>query len=196
VNRRKTAVLVAILSGTLIIWGWLSGVVMSVQLRLDTGELRFRYLGITYRTIRQPEYVIERLRAATSLPPRMEPRWFSGVGWKDVKDAERQGDYYYYYELYARASAWCAVSPGFGRLILDDIARIVQAGGWSNTGPECADPTEMTDLLVQRDSSRRWGLAPGWRESVYLKYYLDRKGTAARALLQPDEGKRAEQRSS
>ncbi len=173
---RRIRYLAALAVAALLAVSWLSGLGRSIQVRVDTGAVRFQFVSLTYRTIPQMGYVIPRLQLVTRLSPPIEARWASVWRWRGLD----VNDYWRVREEYARASAWCGVNPAFGRLVLDDLVRWVTIDDWNGGFPEC-------DLvlagLVVRNSSGRYTVAPGWQQSSDLEHYLEDKGPAARELL-------------
>jgi hypothetical protein len=151
---------------------WFSGVGRDIQVQLYRGDVRYRFLGITYSTDRQPDYVVARLRLATELPPPVRERWVSCAGspsWRYVE--------------YNQASAWCEFSPRFGRFVLDDLAEWQE---WLARGSPIEYPLVWYPDALQaasRDASGRWFIPPDWRESQDMEVYLERKGEQAGQLL-------------
>lgn len=151
---------------------WFTGLGKDVQVQLYRGDVRFRFLGVTYRRYRQPDYVVARLRLAAELPPPVKARWISCAGSPS-----------WCYLDYKRASAWCEFSPGFGRFVLDDLATWLK---WLERGSPIEYPLVFHPNAIEvarRDSSGRWFIPPDWRESPDMEVYLKRKGNEARRLL-------------
>jgi len=141
----------------------LVGMTRWAEIRTDTGDLRFCFLGIPYDDVHQhgPGRVVR--KGAARLDPVIEPEWLKcGTIADDV--------YWLPYRTFSEATAWSSVDPRITRFVMDDTIRWIRRtqGRWSLP--------PVPSSAVRRASDGTYALEPDWRSDGLVRAYLDSKG--------------------
>lgn len=165
--------LVVVTVGTVALF--LCDVGKNVQVRIDTGELRYTFFGVTYERQRHSRTIRERILSATRLPPPVPAEWYDCLreGARGPIAGEGSESCTMVYRWYRWASAWSEVDPSITRMILDEIVSWLEGGAWrGTTNLKC-----MAMLLpISLDDSGTPRLSSGWRTNEYVEAYLRAKG--------------------
>jgi hypothetical protein len=97
----------------------------SVEIRLDTGDLRYFYFGIPLDYEKMPEPARSQLLSLASQSSILKPQWHS----IPMREGSNNVDGMYF-GFYRRAAAWVVVDPRIARWAAEDIStQIDQSGG-------------------------------------------------------------------
>jgi hypothetical protein len=151
----------------------------TVDVRTDSGVLRYRFLGIPYRYDEHWPIVQERLRRAAQLPPPLTGQWVTCGSVPNLFQEDSGTDRWWYgfWDFYQAASAWSSVDPRITRLVMEDIARfaIVTHGGAVTSGNGWP-AGEMIGPGTLRYDHGEYIVPEDWRNNEYVREYLRSKG--------------------
>jgi len=140
----------------------------SAQVRLDTGDLRYRFYGIPihYRPMPEP-YRSALLRTAgrsTKLPARWEWIQFGGP---HNPDSMCQHGYMY-------AACWESEDPTICRLAVEDMAEFARACHWNGGLPESCGVASGS--LIDQTPAGTLAVKSGWKSDEAVQHYCRSKG--------------------
>lgn len=153
-------VCVSLLAAAVCVWVGRRFLRTSVDVRLDTGDLRICYLGIPCEYRRMPEPIRSRVLGITANSKILKNEWRCVASFPryDIPPGA-------IYEKYNRASIWPQEDVGFVRLLLEDLAVGGTSGGYF-LGPPYVDYDNTGCLVVD----------PQWREDPYILAFAASKG--------------------
>jgi hypothetical protein len=154
-----TALIVFVLYG--VVGGPTSG-----DIRIDTGDLRYRYFGIplVYKRMREPERS-QLLKLATR-STILKPEWHTCVEYPLASSNNTDSMCADFYFL---AAKWIAVDPQIARMVTEDIATYVIRTKVRQGLPQCAPMLMFVDDI-------NTGVSPQWRQDAGVIWYLHLKG--------------------
>lgn len=164
--------ILVVVSSAVLCWIW--GLPLtSADIRLDTGDLRYRYLGIPMAYERVPEPQRTRLLALAAGSQVLVPEWRRCATFPlpSSNNTHRMCRGWY-----ARASVWAAQDPPLARLMLEDVAAYVDHTSAVQGLPPSA--TLLSGRFVLPDVSGNLSLKPGWQQDEAAVAYMQWKGHA------------------
>jgi hypothetical protein len=145
------------------------GLLSSADIRLDTGDLRYRYLGLPLFYERTSEPERSQLLALASNSKVLRPDWHTCAKFplhgSNNPVAMCRGWYF-------RANIWAAQDPQLARLMLEDVANYIKATNATQGLP--ASSIFLSGLFVETNS-KGWFLKQGWRQDDELLVYTRSK---------------------
>lgn len=153
----------------------------SGDIRLDSGDLRYRYFGIPIIYERMPEPERSRLIKLTSKSSICRNEWHQCVVYplrgSNNPDWMCRGFYW-------RIVKWIDVDPELALAGVDDVGRYI-----IDTHARQGLPKSMP-LISGFTFDNNGGIRADWREDEGVKYYLESRGlTATRPASRPDAEK-------
>jgi hypothetical protein len=149
----------------------LTGHGFSGEIRLDTGDLRYCFLGIPYSSRRMPEPERSLLLSVARDSEILKPQWHTCVRYP--LPTSNNSDLMCR-RFYCHATAWISVDPALARLILEDIAKYVVETDARYSLPESCPM--LTPPTVEWEDSGRARVPEDWRDSVGSEWYCEQKG--------------------
>ena len=147
------------------------GPLTSADIRLDTGDLRYRYLGIPLVYERMPEPARSQLLALAANSKVLRPEWCKCAAFplrtSNNEDAMCRGWYY-------KAWVWAAQDPQLARLMLEDVASSIATT--NATQGSSASVGLLSGFFVQPDATGKWVVKQGWRQDEEVMEYAKAKG--------------------
>ncbi len=152
----------------LVLYAFVYGPLTSADIRLDTGDIRYRYFGIplVYERMVEParSTILSLSGGSTVLTPQWMPcESFPLSRWATPRER-------LYSVRYAAATAWAKVDPKAARLVLEEIA-----GELSGKTYPSLDSATMLSLL-DRDATGTWTVDPDWRTNPDAVAWLAKRG--------------------
>jgi hypothetical protein len=143
----------------------------SADIRIDTGDLRYRYLGIPLEYNQMPEPQRSQLLVLAAKSKILRPEWhkcatFPLRGSNNV-DSMCRGWYY-------RASLWTAQDPQLARLILEDVAKYITQTNATEGLPESC--FLLSGSVIEPNAVGQIAVKAGWRQDDEVTAYLIQKG--------------------
>lgn len=141
---------------------WTSGLGRSVQIYIPTGDVKWQFLGVTYRRSYQSRRAEDLLWEAATSQPRLRARWVDCP--RDISAGSVR------WQLVLIA-VWAEEDPAIARLMLDDLTDALQ-GGRLLIPP-------MSGLQARRDpepAELPYVAKPGWQQNRFIRGYLERHG--------------------
>ncbi|HUU95110.1 MAG TPA: hypothetical protein VM487_05175 [Phycisphaerae bacterium] len=149
----------------------LSGYGVSGQIRLDTGDLRYRFLGVPFRYDAMPEPERSMLLSLAQESDRLSSEWRTCVRYplptSNNPDVMCRGYYVY-------ATAWIGVDRRLARLALEDVADYVETTGAQYGLPDAC--LVLSPLVVERASDDTLRVIDDWRNHEDVVAYCQMKG--------------------
>jgi hypothetical protein len=184
---RKVIVLCVLMFGLAVFLR--GGPLTSADIRLDTGDLRYCYLGIPLVYERMPEPQRSQLLALAANSKVLRPEWCKCATFplrsSNNEDGMCRG-------LYYKASVWAAQDPQLARLLLEDVAANYIAAPNATQGSS-ASVGLLSGFFVQPDTTGKWVVKQGWRQDEEALEYAKAKGynlpATAPSPLQPPQGR-------
>ena len=144
----------------------------SADIRLDTGDLRYRWFGVPVWYDRMPEPTRSHLLAAAAGSAVLTPEWQTCVTYplptSNNTDAMCRG-------FYAEGADWIPADPGVARLVLEDVATYVRRTNARSGLP--ASVRMLSPLGVMGIDARGIRtIRPDWRDDPEVQAYLQSKG--------------------
>ena len=179
---RKITIRTVILIAAVVVVGLVLAATTQVQMRPDTGELRYCALWMPLRQKPLRGDVRRAIRHVTERGVPLRHEWHTVGVWWWGWPSERQGELSRYH--YPRAAAWLSVAPSVSRLVFEDLAGYVERVGkhtMPDEGVPCRAALEPGALMVDQ-----WGecyVRPGWRRDPALTAYLENRGWTPDARL-------------
>src|SRR5256885_1750755 len=96
----------------------------SATVRLDCGDVRYKFLGITTSEIRLPEHERSDLIAIAKTSSKLSPEWI-WIEHGGTHNPDRMCA-----DFYRQAAAWTKVDPTITRLLLEDSADYIRNEHW------------------------------------------------------------------
>jgi hypothetical protein len=140
----------------------------SADIRIDTGDLRYRYLGIplVYRRMPEPERsLILKLGNGSTI---LRPEWRTCR----VYPGGRNNTDLMCLDFYAEVNVWGKEDPHLARLMVEDIANYITAAHATQGLPACAEALS----LATWQPNGQFGIAPGWQRDEAVIAYANSKG--------------------
>jgi ankyrin repeat protein len=165
---------VLVLAVLLMAWVVFRGGPKTTEVRLDSGDLRFCFLGIPFR--HQLVYYRSAIQYVTARQPAIKAKWYLVGDWHDHEVGR-------YYDVYA--PAWLSIDPSVARIVYVDLARVARVGWPRHSHPPCG-----VMLWWIGDGALTYGeefdcVKPGWRRSPGVIEYLREHGHTLGADLPP-----------
>lgn len=178
--------LTAGLMGLILFELWVTGLGYTAEVYSTTGDIRYRFLGWTYRSQEQQEWVRGPLSRAAALPAALRGEWLS-CG--DTRP--RSNNAKLLFMCYWHAALWAEVDIRITRLMVDDITSCVRRWktwrGLTRWGvPAAPDSWELSTALVVDDDGR-YSVSPDWREDIIVRDYLEVRGYWEGEELVPED---------
>jgi hypothetical protein len=142
-------------------WGY------TVEMRANTGDLRFKWLGMTYRQQNLPADTRDQLYALASRWPWVPDRWVR------VADGAANS----FQEQYSMIPAWEEVSPAIAGAAQWALASWLEA----SHGEVGGEGEILSKFLLERTETGEWVVRPDWQEDVRVQDFLhqmERMGVA------------------
>jgi hypothetical protein len=141
----------------------------SADIRLDTGDLRYRFLGIPlyYEPMREPcrTQLLQLARESKTLTDD----WCQCA---DFPLPTSNNTHLMCRTFYCEITAWIKEDPTLALLIAEDVARYIR-----QTQVREGLPESIHLLSYARpDPTGNWILRPGWRDDEAIKAYLAARG--------------------
>lgn len=133
----------------------------SVDMRISIGDLRFQWLGVTYRRQTLPVGTREQLFQLASEPPRVPDRW--------VRVADRSANYFQY--QYSFIPAWAKVSPEIAKAAHWELANWLEASH-GEIGATDVNLVLRPDLFEMAERGG-WRLRSGWKDDTHVKWFVE-----------------------
>jgi hypothetical protein len=144
------------------------------QIRLDTGDVRYCFLGIPFYYKYTPSQTRSAIISITGKDPSVEKKWFTCVIFpkKGSNNVELM-----YHNFYEEAAAWIRVDPKIASYIFKDIAADIVI---TSTKPEKEQPEGLQNywqaLDVVHRRNNEYYVDPNWKETEVVNGYLKQKG--------------------
>ena len=132
------------------------------EIRTDTGELRFCFLGIPYEYVYHYKPHRDILYQAAQIEPPIKSEWLRCGHFPD-------DGYWYCWHMYREATAWWSVDPRITRLIMDDLADYIRR---TRALRGVQESSALTWFVVKGSPSGVYELAADWRERPMVRDYL------------------------
>jgi hypothetical protein len=133
----------------------------SADIRLDTGDLRYRYFGIPLYYQRMPEPRRSQLLALAAQSKILTSQWQRCATFPLQSSCSED---FMWRDRYFRASVWASQDPTLARLMLED-----EAAALRNQTFGCHF---LNNVYVQMDNTRKWVVVPGWQQDPDLLTYM------------------------
>lgn len=150
---------------------FLSGYGVSGQVRLDSGDLRYRFLGIPYRHERMPEPQRSLLLSIAESSEILKAEWHTCACYPLPTSNHTD---WMCRRFYYHATAWVSVDPSLARLIVEDVASYV-----IETNAEYSLPDSHSMLVppaVEWDEKGGARVRDGWQDDIGAQWYCEQKG--------------------
>jgi hypothetical protein len=149
----------------------------AVQIRLDTGDLRYFYHGIPVGESRMREPERSLLLAFASKADVVAQQWHDLPAKDFYPSADSAPIIYVYTDWYRRAAAWTAVDPHVAQWAAEDVwAFVAQSSPEHDLGglPKSIDLLGANVIHVNQDGTL--SVDPDWRKDDGVLAYLQGKG--------------------
>lgn len=155
--------------GILCLWTFLTclGLGTMIQVRLDTGDLRYCYWGVPL------EYEPLEPRSRQALLSLNDPQVPKSWVWCEGRVGSNNVNWMIQ-SFYHDAAAWVKTDPQIARLVVRDIAHYVQTTHGSQGLPDCV-PMIWPHFIIDT-SSHPAKVQPGWQSNPDVQAYLTAKG--------------------
>ena len=141
----------------------------SVEIRLDTGDLRYYWFGIKGRVEPMPEPYRSRLLALSAIPPAVREKWVTcGV----VPHDNQHNPEGFYESSYVKVAEWAERDEKLARLLLLDLIEGTKKSSLSN---EIRAPLYEA-ISVIRYEEFRGDSFKGWRDDPEVRRYCGDRG--------------------
>jgi hypothetical protein len=147
-------------------WSILTGP-SSVDIRLDTGDLRHRVLGIPIYYERMPEPQRTNLLSLAQRSATLSSEWCSLAPQQTSNSPKRMCRDFYY-----RVAAWVDEDPAMAAMIAEDVTQYIRRTHAREGGPE----TWSLLSCAQIGPSGEMTIPPNWREDEHVQQYFSWKG--------------------
>ncbi|MFO0838151.1 MAG: hypothetical protein U1D55_06455 [Phycisphaerae bacterium] len=147
---------------------YVTGVGQIVQIRLDSGDLRWCYWGVPVWVERMPEPDRSAILAVSSSSRVIRPEWRTCAVYPrrttNCTEAMCWG-------FYRRAVEWVPIDRNIARLALEDIANYIVATGAESSLPDCA--LLFHSHAIDPNTKR---VSPNWQSDETVRWYCESKG--------------------
>jgi hypothetical protein len=162
-----------------------TGAGRTMQVRIDSGQIRDCWLGIPWKTRSKGD---EGLLSVAAMPPPIPAEWHT-VDWgpRETHGSLANGLPYAYYA----ASAWVAADRQIARFVLEDLRRMVERLEIRDLdGAVACYPDTILSPSVVAHRVGALQIAPDWRTDPDVLLYCREKGhePPPAANGQPDAG--------
>jgi hypothetical protein len=147
------------------------GLLTSAEIRLDTGDLRYRYLGLPLVYERMPEPQRSQLLALAAGPEVLCPAWHACATFPLPSS---NNTHLMCRGWYAKACVWAKQDPRLARLMLEDVANYIATKNAAHGLPECS--MMLSALFIEPDAGGRLVLKQGWRQCGDVAAYATERG--------------------
>jgi hypothetical protein len=141
----------------------------SVDIRLDTGDLRYRVLGVPVKFTRMPEPQRSQLLALAAQSTVLTPNWVNCCQYPlpttNHPDSMCMG-------FYRAATLWIAEDPTIARLALEDVARYIKQ---TNARHGLPASFYLVSNLSADLNGVTWMIKPDWRDDQQIRWYLQQQ---------------------
>ena len=163
---RRTLIVSGIITVLLLVFGLIYGPT-SVQIRLDTGDLRYCRWGIPFQYREMPEPLRSKLLVLASKSPAIPARWVTGT--TTPLSSEFRPDRMFQ-EFYWSVAIWSDEDPQIARWAMDDVADyFVQHAKWG-----LPRSVHLLDTSVVDWNGRR--VNADWRDQEEVKEFCAAHG--------------------
>jgi hypothetical protein len=141
----------------------------TAEIRLDTGDLRYLYLGIPIQYDLMPEPERSQLISLTAGSNALKSEWHSCAMHVGSNNSNLMCA-----GFYMKAAAWIAVDRPLARLVVADIATYIRN---TDARQGLPDSVEMLSFsIVDRNNNGTFRVMPSWQQNEMVLDYLQRKG--------------------
>lgn len=141
----------------------------SVDIRLDTGDLRYRYFGIPFYYDRMPEPRRSQLLALANNNRSIMGDWHCCA---DYPLPTTNNPHLMCRQFYLQLAAWIEYDRDIASHMANDIARYIRETNASSGLPRCYSLLMSAKL----DTDGEYKLPDNWRSPDYIKKYLEYGG--------------------
>ena len=143
----------------------------SGDIRIDTGDLRYRYLGIPITYRRMPEPQRSALLALAAQSSILKPEWHQCVSYPlhNSNNTDLMCR-----EFYFCATVWAKQDQRLARAMLEDVARYIIRTRAASGLP--LSSWLLSGVFVSPDDHGNWVLKPDWAQDEEAIAYLQSKG--------------------
>ena len=153
-------------------YAWVSGPT-SADIRIDTGDLRYRYFGLPLRYKRMPEPTRSALIELSRRSEMLSPEWYQCAVFplptSNHPDRAWQS-------FYRQVFVWIDEDPEIARALAEDIARhFIEDSAESGLD---ASIVFFSPWVMEWDDRGGWKICADWRDEPGIQRYLKSKGLA------------------
>lgn len=141
----------------------------SADIRLDTGDLRYRYLGIVPVYERMAEPYRSRLLALAVDSEHMEDRWVRLDDYPPTGSNNIDG---MCWGKYAKLSAWALEDEQVARVLAHDLASWIRT---TNAGHGLPENNAMFWLVQFDEEAGEYRVLPDWRQHEDAIYFFEQQ---------------------
>jgi hypothetical protein len=145
----------------------------SVQIRLDTGDLRYCYFGVPVWWERLPEPRRTQLLSLSNGSSVLKPRWFTCAIFPLPTS---NNTHLMCRSWYFDATVWIHEDPKLARWMLEDVAGYIALTNAKQGLP--ASSMFLSGFFVEPDDNGQWAVKKGWQADAEVQAYLEMKGNA------------------
>lgn len=155
----------------IVVYCLLSGYGFSGQIRLDTGDLRYCFLGVPYLYEPMPEPDRSALLSIAKESDLLKPAWHTCVRYPlpTTNNPDLMCRTFYAY-----AAAWARADGDLGKLALEDLATYIQKTGAQYGLPDSC--LIFSAFLLERDDNGNLRAVDAWRDHERVRCYCEKKG--------------------
>lgn len=162
----RLGLLVVVVMGA---WAFVIGPT-SADIRLDTGDLRYRYFGIPLVYERMPEPARSRLRALTSQLGDVGAEWRQCARFPlpTTNNTDSMCQRFYF-----ALSAWMDEDPRIALILARDVVNYIRK---MNNHDAALNGGYLLVFLAEYAGPDKLKVRPDWRQRQEVRYYLDVHG--------------------
>ena len=171
-TRAKRRILVYTLVGLSFLVGWacVSGPT-SADIRIDTGDLRYRYFGVPLRYDPMPEPRRSALIKLSRGSQVLRPKWYRCAVFPLPTT---NNSHFMCRSFYGQAFLWIEQDPEIARVVAEDVARYIIETNAERSLPESYDC--LSFRILEEDEQGRRRISASWRDDHDVQVYLKSKG--------------------
>ncbi len=147
------------------------GPITSADIRLDTGDLRYRFFGIPLKYHRMGEPARSILLRLASKSSVLKPEWHTCATYplpsSNNSDLMCSGFYVY-------ATVWAKQDPKLAQRMLEDVATYIRRTNATHGLPDSC--TLLSPFFITEDNAGKLVLKPDWRKDQNFIWYCQHKG--------------------
>lgn len=170
--KRRIFLLVGVGIALCVIWSIVFGP-SSADMRLDTGDIRYRYFGVPLIYERMPEPQRSRLLSLASTSSILVAEWHQCANYPlpttNNTDAMCRG-------FYTKVDAWIDVDPHIARLAAEDLATYIRVTNARESLPESY--ALLSGFVVDWTNANRYAVRGDWRDDEAVRAYFEAHGVA------------------